>query len=400
MKINLIKVINPIYIILFMYSFQFIIWFFFFKEANNLYLVWKEEYFSLSAISKHLLFIMVLIFSIFFGMSVAYKNARVNKKNTFFNIKINWFIYILIFIFLLGELSIFFTLMKNFSSLLNSLQSHSMTVFTYYFRDHKPVISTLVNIFPLVTILIVFNKHFKNKFFWLFVIGFLLLIQSLFLTARILIVNYIILLSVAYGIKNSIRISLKKIFFFTFVILLVILISELLRSGIIYSMHEHISLFSLKNINFVIHYLLTAYIGSDVNNSMIFYDSNPTLNIVYGTSPFLQNVFNGIAHPYELSLIHPIERDRTMNLLSMLWIGWGYLAIPVIAIIGFFSGYSYVNGVKKKNNYWLVIYLIFFPAILFSLRQNYFVQPFFIYPLFLFFILNLLIKIHYNRRAS
>jgi len=393
MRISIAKIINPIYIILFTYTFQFLVWFFFFEDASDLFLVWKEQYFSLSAILKHIIFTGIFILAILFGMSFANKQIIVHKSNIF-DIKINWFIYTLLILFLIGEFSILFILMKNFSSLIGLVQSKSLTVFTYYFREHKPIISTLVNVFPLIVILIIFNKHFNNKKIWLYFIGFLILLQSIFLTARILIINYILLISVAYAIKNNLKVSIKQIFFFLFILILLIVLAEIFRSGLINSVHENIMLFSIENICFVIKYLLTAYIGSDVNNSLIFYDSKPNLDFVYGSTKFIHNFFDNIFHFDSLDLIHPIERHGTMNLLSIFWIGWGYYSIAIILITGFFIGYSYILGVKRKNDYWLVIYLIMFPAILFSLRQNYFFQPFLLYSLVLFIFLNILIKVY------
>lgn len=398
MRISINTIINPIYIILITYIFQFLIWIFFFQEAKDLYLVWKEMYFSLSAILKHIVFVIVFIFAIFFGKSFAKQISCNTIKYDIFNIKINWFIYILIFLFIIGELPILFLIVKHFSQFIEMAKIKSFTVFTYYFREHKLAISTLVNVFPLMTILIVFNKHFKNKKFWLLFIGVLIFIQSIFLTARILIIDYLLFIFLSYAIKYNIKLLIKKLFLFIVFLLLIIMLSEIFRSGILNSIHKNINLFSTENISFVVKYLLTAYIGSDVNNSLIFYDSDPNLDFMYGTSPFIHNIFDSVFHFEKPELIHPIERHGTMNFLSIFWIGWGYGTIVVTLLLGFFIGYSYFLGIKKRNSFWLVIYLILFPAILVSFRQNYFVQPFVLYPLFLFLLLNILINFCKSRR--
>lgn len=384
------QVVHPVNIILVLYSFQILVWYLFFDYAIDIFLVEKTTYFTIESIFKHFCFIGIFIFSIIFGINYAKNIGHVSSINLFQTKKINNIHFILFILFSLASFMYFKSGINNYDVLQTSVLESGFSKIAYAAREDKSILSTFVNLFPYLVVVYYFNKTYKFRNFVLLFIGFSLFILGFFYSMRVLFVDYIIMLIVLISIKNNVKYGLTKILLLLLLMIFFMIISEMFRYGVINSVHYNLELFSIKNFSNVVMYLLTAYIGSDVNNSLIYYDSTPSYRLMYSGSPLIYNAINQLGYfNNNFMTIVPIERHGTINFLALLWNEWGYFAISWILIIGFFIGYSYYQGIKLKNHFWLVVYLILLPAIVFSMRQNYFFQMYIYLPLLVLMGINL-----------
>jgi len=403
------RLISPLFIIPILFSLVFFIWIIFFPQFKNEVpgLATVPFYLSDSLLLKYVVLFCVFYFFILFGFSSQWYVT--NNKNLEYNNKkgklrypkfknksfINYLFFVLFVIVSLQEIYTLIVIFQNYN--LFTLLSKGFQQAAYVTsQDEENISKTFYNLLPIVSAFyfrrfFLEQKNKKNKIITCLI--FLISIRLFFSASRqITLVIWLIffLFFVKYKIQK--KISVKKLLLILFLLFFLIIFSELFRFGVWNSSIKNISLFSIANINDVTNYIMVAYIGKNVNNAMIFLDSKPTYSMSYAGSGLFDPIINFLG-PEDFIPIHDIGPHGTVDFIGLLWIGWGWFSIIVLALLGFLIGFAYKRFILFNTLRSDLLYAIIFPGIISIIRINYFFLNLFIYSFILYLIIDFFLDI-------
>lgn len=403
------RLISPLFIIPILFSLVFLVWIIFFPQFKNEVpgLATVPFYLSASSLFKYVVLFCVFYFFILFGSSFQWyvtnnKNLEYNNEkgklrySTFKNKSfINYLFFVLFVIVFLLEMYSLIVMFQNYN--LSTLVSKGFQQVAYItLQDEENIWRTFYNLLPIVSAFyfrgfFLEQRNKKNKIITFLI--FLISIRLFFSAARqITLIIWLIffLYFVKYKIQN--KISVMKLLLILLLLFFLIIFSELFRFGVWNSSTKNISLFSIANINDVTKYIMVAYIGKNVNNAMIFLDSKPTYSMNYAGSGLFDPIINFLG-PKDFIPIHDIGPHGTVDFIGLLWVGWGWFSIIVLALLGFLIGFAYKRFILFNTLRSDLLYAIIFPGIISIIRINYFFLNLFIYSFILYIIIDFLLDI-------
>jgi hypothetical protein len=318
---------------------------------------------------------------------------------------------IALFLFFLGEVIYLREIILNPNLLKQINEYGNITFLGEYVRQKKIIgLSSLNNLFLIPTAIfgsiansfyypIKYKRKSKNL---LIVIGIVILIHSLFFAARMFFIYFIIIVSGTWVIGNSKKDkSIKKYYIASIFTIIIIIIGELFRSGLIFSRRLNIPLFSVTSLYYSINILLQAYLASDFNNALVLLSSKSSLQLI-STSVSLANIINkllGINFIGYNQISNWSSNYGTVNIIGLWWYDWGWYSLFIAFFSGLFFGLLYkmfILNNQLRVSIGNILFLISLPGFYSISRINYFGLSIYLLNLFyvilMFFIKSIAIK--------
>lgn len=396
MKINSVKLIEPIRVVSVIFFTQFAVWLLFFDYAIDVESLNKVRFYDFLSIVKYFIFLSVFLFSIYIGKKTL---VRININDDFllnFIVKILFYLFI---IFAIAEIIFMYPALAKFNELLLVSEKSSITAFVYEARLHKNPLAALINLFPLIIgisfYIAFFKKMYKKTMYAVLWITFILIMfHGILFSVRILFAYYGLIYIAMYSLYTKKNIAVKKIIISLIIFYIVIFISEYFRYGIYLIVFENYKPLSIELFKEIFLYHMTAYIGSDFNNSLVILSHEPLLSLSKSAAGIIQTIiglfidFNSFEHI-------DIGNHGTVNFLALIWEDWGYGALGILIVIGYFIGFSYTISISSDSLFSKILYPIIFPGVVFIFRINYFFLNIFVIPMIVLF---LIITISYGTK--
>lgn len=410
---------NPFFLIPILHLTQFLIWLVTFSSNLKDHipgLSGVPYYLTSSAITKYVFFFMIYYISVFIGYkllkpkirdyipqplkktekSIEYNNGySLSKRGV-----VSFTADVLFVIVIITELYFLFIakdILFNPELLLAANTQGLAQVAYITLQNEENLIRTTQNFLPFIAAVFAYiylnNKYLRKKFKFRII---LLIIISLFIfmiTGRqlaLVVWMILILFTVKYKLGLSRKIKVRIIIALIFGLLVVIILSEIFRFGVLNSSKKGISLFSIENVIDVSKYLLVAYISKNVNNAMIALDSDSVYSPFFTGSRIFYLIFSGIFGTQEYYPVIDPGPHGTLDFMALIWIDWGWLSPIFLCAIGVIIGLAYRMFISSNYVFWDILYAIIYPGILANLRINYFFLNMFIYPLFITLVLWIL----------
>uniref|UniRef100_A0A7V4NGG7 Oligosaccharide repeat unit polymerase n=1 Tax=Fervidobacterium pennivorans TaxID=93466 RepID=A0A7V4NGG7_FERPE len=400
-----ITLVSPFFVGLVLVLFQFFTWILFFPQTKDVVpgLSGVPFYITVSSFLKYVIFYFIYFLSLFVGYSYAGKTGktykpRKNNHDGSYRVKryMRFLASLMLFAIVLVE-SVFFREVWNF--LRNPEQLFTGGGFAqlaYVTQQSEKWYRTFHNFLPAIVAIYTVNfltTDSRKKSSLKIVIFIMVIINViLFLRAARQLVFASVLATLPIFIKLRIgfhkRISAVKIFLVLALIIIALLVSEILRFGVLNAHRKALSLFSWENMMDTCTYILNAYVGKNVNNCMIYLDSSPSYGMFSTGSRVFYKPIYGFFQPSQHILVTEPGPHGTLDFIGLLWIDWGLGAPIVIAFLGFFIGLGYAMYRNHNSIYWDLCYAIIYPGVVSSVRINYFFLNIFIYPLLMILFLK------------
>lgn len=410
MKIKIL--ISPIVIMPLIFLSQFFIWLLTFERLKNTVPGLESVSFHLtaSAFFKYILFFGFLYFFIIMGFfsigNTRNLEIRHNQRSKQCIKLSNLFLIQvadLLFLFVLASELINFYIIKDlfknpttlFSQGLGLAELAYMTQQneSNWFRTFYNFLPIIVGIYTYSLFNLSAKKHrlIKKRLKIKLIIAFMISIILFFRAARqitIIILLVFFALYAKYKLGLNRRISIKLILLLMILLLFSIVLSEILRFGVLNSKKKNIGLFSLENTSDVVKYLLVAYLGKNVNNAMIIFDSKPSYSMFGTGSRLIYGIIKRVVSPPQFTPSSYLGPHGTVDFTGLIWQDWGWGGLVLISLIGFLIGFTYkIYIITKTSFFWNLLYSIVYPAIFSNIRINYFFLNIFIYPFIVLMIL-------------
>lgn len=403
MKIK--TLISPIVITPLIFLSQFFIWLLTFERLKNTVpgLESVSYHLTASAFLKYMLFFGFLYFFIILGffsikniqklrVRNAQHSAQCIKLSNIFLIQIAGLLLLLVLISEIINFYIMWDLLKKPTILFS--QGLGLANLAYVtLQDESNWFRTFYNFLPIVVGIYTYflsslpaerynltKKRLKIKLVISFIVSMMLFLRGARQLTIVILLVFVALYA-KYKIGFNKRISIKLILSLVILLLFLIVFSEILRFGVLNATRRDIGLFSLENISDVIKYILVAYLGKNVNNAMIIFDSNPTYSMFGTGSRLIYSIIEKIVSPPQFTPSYYLGPHGTVDFTALIWEDWGWGGLIVVSLIGFLIGFSYkLYLITKTSFFWNLLYSIVYPGIFSCIRINYFFLNVFIYP--------------------
>ncbi len=288
---------------------------------------------------------------------------------------------------LLGEMVYIRDVIANPELLKRGFEEGNLAIVGEEVRTQRIIgISSLNNLFILPVALLALiamdprapGGERKRAIKWLWLVGLFTLFHSLFLAARMFMVYFVLVILGAYLLVNSHRrFSLKALLSLFVLMIGVIWVGELLRGGLAYARSTSRDLVSVDVQKHIFERLIQGYIAADFNNALVLLDCVPSGSLFSTTAlaSLLKIDASYSDCPNWKSLY------GTVNVLALWWFDFGYWAVLVAGIIGWFIGFSYRIALSSRAfGLSSALYLIVYPGLFSILRINYFGLSIFLLP--------------------
>ena len=402
-----ITFVSPFFVGLVSVLFQFFTWLLFFPRTKDVVPGLSDVPFYLTASSflKYVIFYFIYFVSIFVGYAYGYasktdKRYKLEKNNHSGQYRVKRYMS-----FVAGLMLLPIVLVEGafFREVINFLRNPErlftgggFAQFAYVTQQSEIWYRTFHNFLPAIAAIYVVNflttdvRKKPSLKIVIFIMVFLNVI--LFLRAARQLVFASVLATLPIFIKLRIgfhkRVSIVKIFLVLALIIIALLVSEILRFGVLNAQRKALPLFSWENMIDTWTYILNAYVGKNVNNCMIYLDSSPSYGMFSTGSRVFYNPIYGFFQPSQHILVTEPGPHGTLDFIGLLWIDWGLGAPIVIAFLGFFIGLGYSMYRNHNSIYWDLYYAITYPGVVSNIRINYFFLNIFIYPLLMILFLK------------
>mgnify|MGYP000554335559 CR=1 FL=1 len=401
---RLVDILNPLYIVVFLFGAQFLIWLLFMPDVPDIPLA-APRYSSADAIFKYVVLLLLFLAGICLGkMMAASFHKGEDHSSIGYNVpdsvlvsrarSLRRFAIMTLTATVLGEMIYVRDVLLNPSVIGEAFEQGTLSIVGEIVRSGRILgVTTLNNLFVIPAAIFsllsfhpvtnrIMPRRARQARLSLVVIGITVLLHSLLFAARMFFVYYIVVVFAGYAVlhfrRRLRRWILLAIIAMILLSLLVVWSGELLRSGLRYARHIGAPLWSTEVQRFVLRLLIQGYVAADLNNALIIFDCEPGGNgisttllgrllapgISYANSPAWQSGYG------------------TVNVLALWWfdVGWG--ACVLAPFMGWIIGWAYIIALRTLSDLHPLglYYMLMFPGLFAITRINFYFLSIFVLP--------------------
>jgi len=211
------------------------------------------------------------------------------------------------------------------------------------------------------------------------------LFRAIYLSQRVFVVYYV---TVVFGVAvlRGIPIRLRTAFVGLSFIVVILLVGQLLRAGVNYSIAHEVPLWSAEVIRFCLEMVATAYFASDINNALILLDYEPSMQLIstgVSTANLLRTLIGIKFVSYSAYVPNFTSSYGTVHFIGLWWFDFGWLAVAVAFLIGSGLGWLYrrVSLSKGHELFYVLLYSLCIPGVYAMCRVNFFFLSIFLLPM-------------------
>lgn len=373
---------SPATWVLGMLLFQFIFWLIAFPEQPTLIDGEPREHSFFALFSLSLIFMWLAI-----GLFAGYHGGRNIVTKRCIDLKaaknVGVFLHCVSFIAMFVQL---FPIISNPASVAHILEPAGINKQAYELRESSFGIATLVVLwmpaFAIYLMVINSGRFHKVKIYAIFLLlsvcvyGVMMMSRTHIITAILMVVGF----SIVFGNRHF---NLRNCLTIFILIVFVIWINSLIRTGILYSSQNNLPLFGADVQYYLLQEFVEKYLSGEFNSSLIIstYDSDPLRNFVYGSmfSEF-SNTYRPDRYIYTLNILGYSYWQFGLVGAQLFVLFWGW-ALAFVSRVG-------VNSALCGVNFYTLMYLISFPGFFQISRINYFFLHYAIIPFIVFSLMN------------
>lgn len=252
-------------------------------------------------------------------------------------------------------------------------------------------LQTLWIIPAIIFSFLLFSNEWKKCFFFranIFLLFLLVIALAAINSARVALVNLVIIFITSYIYIKKPKFSLFKAFIFLLAFFFVYWLGSIYRDGLTYAENLNVSVFSLDVFFYIFSVFIEKYTLGEFNNALILmsYETQPG-NFAYGTA--FQRFFPSSS---------PDRYLNTLNIFGYWYWQFGFLGLVLIALVfGFALGKLFKKSVHplctSRLNHMKILYFMVYLGVFNGSRLNYYFLQLFFIPFFFFIFAFILLKI-------
>jgi hypothetical protein len=225
---------------------------------------------------------------------------------------------------------------------------------------------------------------------WLWGLGIWSFFQAIVVSARMLFIVFLVILTVSYliqgGRRKQVQQQIMRIVLGVLVaFVLVVWLGETLRSGYYYATLTGKSAFSPQVQRVVTARLVEGYFSAEFNNAQILLDCPPSMTFVRSAvslTTVAHRLFGLPMDSYDYYCSDFVSSYGTVNIFGNWWFDAGWFGLVYALILGAWLSYTYHSVIRQPHalTFNFLFLLLAFPGIISLTRINYFGLTLFLLP--------------------